>query len=520
MSFLQIIMPLIICAALLAYWSWRQHGRILSLVVLCALWLIGPWAREILFVVPLLIGYLELEQAKRPTWLMFFACLAFTHALYPTALLKLIFFPALPLCSMFEMGGHVTQQMAGEPLRWQAGLHFLPLLPPSLWLLAMGAAVLVPTAPSPSSVLHWSRVLLPPPVAVLAGGLALIGSPGAGAVFCLMIPALAWRHGTPFLAGWFLILFLPILRVFTEHIHFLYALLPACIILTATVERLCNALAAQRLALAGLRHAVVVVALVAAADQALTLYGTHRTMHATYEGIEAVAGRLRSKLRCDDVLVANALHGEEIWYHAGYSYRNLMSIPWGIPDQRRCVADPQSFQKLLQERSRGDVYLLDIDFEYLPGKRGHRHKYVHSYELAKHDLGQLHQTRQWYPYCDPLRALIPREYVPFLGAPDLVNDFYCGPAQDGCWFCYEVFAAYRLYRVEGKALTPVLDGPVALVVEDVQGFNILRIGELYLAFPQAYGAFELEKYRRGEYGANCITGLSVEAVRQKILCAP
>jgi hypothetical protein len=521
MSFLQIIMPLIICAALLAYWHWRERNSALALSCLCLLWLLGPWCREILFVVPLLIGYLELEAEKRPTWILALAVLAFLHALYPTALLKLLLFPTLPLQSMFQMGGHVTRQLSGEPLRWQAGWHFVPLLPPSLWLLGLGAALLViPRGDHVQSwfgaLRRWSRFLLMPGVLALAVLLACYGSPCAGVILCLLVPALAWRQDAPFLAVWFLILFLPMLRVFTEHIHFLYALLPAALILARASESLWLTFAEQRRGEIWLRRAVLTVALVAAADQALVLYGTYRTMHATYDGIDAVASQLRPLVRRHDTVVSNVLHSEEIWYRAGYGYRNFMAILWGIPDQNRCVAASADFLALLRDPQRGDIYLLDVDFDYLHSKRGHRHKYVHSFDMAKDDLGRLHETRLYYPYCDPLRPLIPREYVPFLGAPDLVNDFYCGPAQNGRWFCYEIHAVYHLHRVTGRAMTPLRDGPVSLEEEGVQGFNILRVGEGYLAFPQAYGIFDLAKYHRGDYDP-LITGLTVEEVRHKLL---
>jgi len=523
MSFVQVIMPLIMCAALLAYWGWAERGSPLALAGLLLLWLVGPWAREILFVVPVLIGYVELARARRPTWLLFLAACAFAHAVYPTALLKVLFLPELPLRSMFAMGGHVSQQMAGAPLRWHASLHFLPLVPPSLWLLSLLVSILAPVGAPPfergtswAAAVALSRRLLAPLVAAAAAALYWEDTAHAATAACLVIPALAWRIGAPLLAGWFLILYLPLLRVFTEHIHFLYAMVPAVVVLAMTVEALTDWLSVRRPALARLRYAVLAIALLAVADQALNLLGTYRTMHATYGGIDVVAARLRRQLRRDDILVCNTLHGEEIWYHAGYAYRNYFAIPWGVTDYTRCVADPAAFLKLLQGPGDRAVYLLDVDFDYLPAKVAHRHKYVHAYDIAKEDLGVVHETRRCYPYCDPLRCLIAREYVPFLGAPDLVNDFYCGPARDGRGFHYEVHAAYHLYRVTGSTLKPALAGPVTLIEEGVAGYNILRVGDGYVAFPQAYGGFDAGKCRQGAYGP-LITGPAPAEVRRRAL---
>jgi hypothetical protein len=121
------------------------------------------------------------------------------------------------------------------------------------------------------------------------------------------------------------------------------------------------------------------------------------------------------------------------------------------------ISGRAKYRALLDDRHRSDLYLLAIDFDYLPNKLRHRHAYVHAYDIEKEDLGVVHETIARYPFLDPLRDLIPREYVPFLGAPDLDNDFYRGRARDGRWFSYEVGAEYHLYRVTGRELRPRAD---------------------------------------------------------------
>ena len=68
------------------------------------------------------------------------------------------------------------------------------------------------------------------------------------------------------------------------------------------------------------------------------------------------------------------------------------------------------------------------------------------------DLGVLHKTQAVYPFLDPLEALIPRNFVPSLGAPDLVQDFYRGGARSGTLFLREVYVQYHLYRVTGTVV--------------------------------------------------------------------
>jgi hypothetical protein len=93
--------------------------------------------------------------------------------------------------------------------------------------------------------------------------------------------------------------------------------------------------------------------------------------------------------------------------------------------------------------------LLDCDFQHLPWKTADRHPFVHRYAVEIRSLGKLGACSATYPFADPLRHFISPQNVPFLGPPDLVNDFYRGRALDGSWFRNEVYSEYHLYEVTG-----------------------------------------------------------------------
>ncbi len=239
MSFPQVIVPLLMCASLLSYWGWVERGRIGSLITLIALVLLSPWIREILFVVPLLLLYLESQRSQRSYGMIALAALAFGHAVFPTALLKVTCCPDLPLQSMFAFGGSVSKEMSGDLVRWFAACSFFPLLPPTLWLCAMLSGIVrQPDSQGPRTVVRLVAVWLPGVLSVSAGVLCWFGFVQSGLVCCLIIPALAWQWGLSFLSLWFLLLFLPLMRVYTEHIHFLYAMAPAAIVMAGGFERL------------------------------------------------------------------------------------------------------------------------------------------------------------------------------------------------------------------------------------------------------------------------------------------
>src|SRR5262249_47239171 len=130
------------------------------------------------------------------------------------------------------------------------------------------------------------------------------------------------------------------------------------------------------------------------------------------------------------------------------------------------------------------------------------------------DRGEIHFTHVRYAFTDPLRYLIPRAYQPFLGAPDLENDFARKRSVDHP-FRHEIYAIYRVYEVTSSHLKAKLEGPVQLAQQDVYGFDIVRVGLGYHAYPRGEGDFNIERFRWGCYSAQ-FSGLTLESVREQI----
>jgi hypothetical protein len=217
-------------------------------------------------------------------------------------------------------------------------------------------------------------------------------------------------------------------------------------------------------------------------------------------------------------VVTNVIHGEEIKWHSANHIEVYWTLTAGIADPRRAVDQPAQIEKLLARRDARPVYFLDVDFDYTPDKGYyHRHKYVHQAEVARRDLGVIHFTHVRFPFTDPLRYLIPRMYQPFLGPPDLENDFARKRSVDHP-FRHEIYAIYHVYEVTGDHLRPKLEGPVQLAQEDVDGFNIVRVGLGFHALPRDEGAFDIEKFRRHGYSEQ-FSAMTLEAVCEQIHAA-
>lgn len=267
----------------------------------------------------------------------------------------------------------------------------------------------------------------------------------------LGVALLAWRIDR-FLAVWFLLAFLPFLKVFTEEVHLAYAAVPAAIVLAATVQRLWRLLAGPSAARAWLRAAAGLALAVAAADQAANVYGSFRTVTTMNDGIVAVADWLKAHAPRGSAVVTNAIYGEDIRLFSGNHVEPFWTVTAGVPDPARTVETGDKLRAFLRDNlPRRRVYFLAVEFEYMPHKVGyHAHQYVRQQVVPLRHVARVYSTRATYPVLDPLKTLLPRRLMSFLGAPDLVNDVYVGPARSGPRWLREVYADYELYEVLGS----------------------------------------------------------------------
>jgi hypothetical protein len=254
-----------------------------------------------------------------------------------------------------------------------------------------------------------------------------------------------------FLTWWFLLFFLPFLKVFTEQVHLAYSLLPASIIIVSALEELWCFLQNRATAL---RYGFIFFMSLAAGDHLLNLNGSYRVVHSVNDGILEMSDWFRSNVPKGSIVVTNALHPEDIRLFSGGHITVFWTVQSGIPLPNRAVDSLTKLEALLREnKGKRNVYFLDVDYDFTRDKvRYHSHKYVRNQSVAMEKLGHIHTTQAYYPYLDPLKATVSRSYISFLGAPDLENDFYRGPAQNGTPFMRETYAEYHVYKVIGTSI--------------------------------------------------------------------
>jgi hypothetical protein len=428
---IQTFVPLMICLGLLSYWralEAKRH-RWIYYVCLFLIMFFGHWFREFVGLLPLLVIFLEIQRARRPTWLMAVCLLCFLHAVFPSVLPR-FWYPGLPLLPVYKLSGPLGRVMGAGGSSFiemiKAVLqslnvslvvcNFLSLLPPVLWIMAFVSLAL-------RVAFLWSGRL---PRSVCSSGLWL------------------------FLVFWFLLFFLPFLKVYAIQVHFAYTLVPMSVIMAVLMRDLWGILRSWKFS--SLRWAFAALLALVTGDHALNLYGSCKVVRGMNDGIKHVAEWFKSNAPPKSIVISNAGHTVDIIYYSLFYFDVywVQPIPFPYADSGK-TADMGVMEKMiLDEAGKRRIYFLDINYDFIPGKEHyHGHKYIRGRKFPVKKLGRVWTTRVYYPFLDPLKHFIPRAYISFMSAPDLENDFYTGPAQDGSLFLREFHANYDVYDALG-----------------------------------------------------------------------
>ncbi len=470
---IQVTVPLFICLGLWLYhktadaarhrWLW---GSALALTLIT-----GPWVREYIGIVAALIVFLELQQHRRVTLILVLAVLGFLHALFPTALLH-PFLPQLPLVPVFKLGSLAAQLSTAADsewsiwnslaqAKWDAAKVFLVLLPPSFFLIS--TLILLFSLKRDRQSLTVTGVFA---VAVLAAS----GKPWFWFLliiaFCglTLWQALRNRSNTKadkaqfgnvvFLNVWFLASFLPFLKVFSAHVHLAYPLMPALILIVAATEYFWLDLLNRSTRAIWQKAILIPIVLVCFVDQTLNAYGSYVTVKSLYGGVRYMADWMRTHTPQGTIVVANALHAEDIRFYSQNHVLPYWSVGVGVPPERT-LEKPEELERFMRKHFVSQrILMLNMDQAFSPVKGGfHAHKYITRNTVKVAPQGDIYTSAGWFAFADPLRNFVPRSMALFLGPPDLENDIYYGRDRSHRWFLNEVSVTYQVYTVLDPAVS-------------------------------------------------------------------
>jgi hypothetical protein len=318
-SGIQVLVPLLIGLGILSYQKIYQENscRPLWFGVLALVFVLGPWVREFVGIVPVLVIIGEWQRGKRASILCFVSLVALLHAVFPTALASLVF-PQLPLAPVFRLG-FLGAQM-GSPvsaLKWGVAEVFWLVLPPSFLLGTFVGLILLE-----SSKKIRLGLLVGAAVAAVIG----LKFPQAWLALVLLYCVLSMRQGAPlFLISWFLVSFLPFLKVYSSHVHLAYAVVPLAILSMTNAERLSRRWRGNWI------KAFLVLCLL---DQAANVIASRKTVVSIANGIESAALWFKANTPPGSLVVANALHAEDIRLYSNNHFIPFWSVNVGIPPER------------------------------------------------------------------------------------------------------------------------------------------------------------------------------------------
>ena len=107
-------MPLLMCTALQCYYAaCTSQRRTLWTVFLGLILLVGPWYREFVGLSAVLVLFLEARRCRGRSVLTLVAGAGFFHALFPTAILHVTFFPGLPVRPVYARAVWGKRWLAG-----------------------------------------------------------------------------------------------------------------------------------------------------------------------------------------------------------------------------------------------------------------------------------------------------------------------------------------------------------------------------------------------------------------------
>lgn len=458
---IQAFVLLVICTGLILYNNViNSPKRKLSFLFLVVVMFVGPWFREFCGILPLLIIVSEIIRRRKPTVLMVVAAIFFLHSLFPMALVKWFVYNDLELKSVFNVGSLGKQISVSESgyksyllnslqnIRWHASWNFLVLIPPVLYIVSLFSFIVE---------IIRRKVTLPLLVLFICFGLSVIylalvarSENLLGLTLSLGI-ALISLQWSVFLSIWFLISYLPFLKVYTEQVHLAYCIVPATIILCLSYFHLWSFLKGKKSGgIIAAKYTMIFLLSLGFLDQAINLYSSRVVVSSIYEGIIRVGQWFENNTPNDSIVITNVLHGEDIRLYAKNHFSLYWTVGAGISDSKRCLEDQAVFQNFYDENiNRKKMYFLDMEFSRLPQKESyHRHKYLHPIPICPVvDLGVIYFTKVRYPYLDPLKWFTKREYISFLGPPDLVDDFYTGNGEDEHIGWRETSVYYHVYRL-------------------------------------------------------------------------
>ncbi|MBV8716511.1 MAG: hypothetical protein JOZ65_15715 [Chloroflexi bacterium] len=547
----QALVPLFILLGLMSYEQVRKKGItsrwLIAYLGVCG---IGPWVREFIGLVPLLVLWNELLCRRRSVTLICISVLAAVHAVFPLLIPYEFHMLAntVPLASIFSSGSLGTQ------IETQTGsfdilgnrsvevpMHLASLIPGTAYLVAAATAVAVLI-----STVFCRRVVprglqeLGPYIGAAVAIAALIALEVAdtlnrtaegtftpttdpwsiyGQVTVPVVLAAALVTGAPpLIVTWAVASLIPFFRVYTEDVHLLYALFPFSLLVVWLLKRAVDSLK-QRSRLRVMSLACLGIAFFASGQQLLNIVAVREFVETQTVTRHELAQRLDLVMTGHDTVITNALHPQDFLLYGHKRYSLLTTAAAGSVRPELALSGPPELEVFLRVSQPNPLFFLDVSQDYLPDQFNYHHHWLaQTYPDVIQPVFDFSSSAQ-YLSMDPITWIYDRKYLSFIGPPDNVNDFATNRSSRYPYL--SVSADYHLYgvdvprfRAEAGELRQTSILPL-LVQRDYHGYNIVLYGSHFYAVQPSDGPFDYARFRSNQY-TNALTAQNRRQARQLI----
>ncbi|MBF0518748.1 MAG: hypothetical protein HQK92_03400 [Nitrospirae bacterium] len=542
-----LFVPLVMVSAIYAYLQYKDSARLIWLILFFSLSLIAPWLREFPGAIPFIVFASEaLSYKGRRSLVILILCVPLMlHSIYPSLLPWFIGLNKGGVYNVLDQG-NVQQITSHGFLNWHFGALLFIQFPPVLWLAVVASVrywlqmefLAVSNTQSNQTLRSIFRNL-----AILLLITASIGFLYSFYIANMNLTHYALTEYGPFLIAlvffitlasfrfnkilpiYFLLSFVPFLRIAMAELHLSFVLVPISIMFTLWFKYIFTSLANCRKN-KKVRNVSAILAgllVIGLADQAMNIPSTILTTRHIAKTNKEMGLWLKKNTPRHSIVVMNFYNFTDVFYYSNYHfdpYETVENCPMG-PDV--VVHKNKDFKNLLNNNlGIRDVYLLaaEHEFKYKPAELYHSHKYVTHPPGAIEKLNEF-SAKTIYYYLDPIKYFTPPYFISFLGYMDWSTDFYYNNTQS--LFKRIVQSDYKLYKLKdmSKGFLPEeelkIDGESNMLkaVGEYKGFNILNyLGKLY-GVPQSMGPInfnsENDRTRKG-----IVTGKELDEIKMLI----
>lgn len=461
------LVELVIVLGLYGYVKYQNTGRRRWLYLLLGCSFVGPFVRELAIILPMVVIITTIVEKKWDRKLLIPLSPLLLHNIFPSTLPSL-FLGKLIAIPVFARGVpeifsflSLSSWTNLSSLRLDMPIHLTLFVPPILTAFALLSAILFlreQRVLRAGALQRTDRKGLVLTTIILALGFASLfftnmkyATPEPTLLFLLpsllcLIVAIVTFPSNKLLTVWFAVSCTPFLRIYNAiDVSLIAPAIPWTIIMMVWIAKLPTVKQLSRTSLLHLetRHliqciTVLLLLVVGFASQPLNLLAARSTFNGITSATKEMANWMAANIPKNSIIITNLIHGVEFKYYANNTPEPYYTFGHHNPVYALVLPDPSDYNKLVEEQSPyRDIYM--VTGLTLTGGRDH---WLINQPNETVELQVELQTVCKYPVLDILRCLLPPNYRPYGGPPDLAPEVQI----DTGLFYQEARAEYAIYK--------------------------------------------------------------------------